>query len=189
MRRPRIVAVALFSVALVASPVLAGELAGVSMADRIEVAGHALLRNGMGLREATWLKVDVYVAGLYLESTSSDPQVILAPDRIKHLVMEFVRSVGRAKLVEAWNEGFAKAAGDDGALRESVDRFNGWMTDVKKGDSLAFTYIPGEGTAVDVKGSRAGTIPGDAFARALFAIWLGPSPPNPGIREGLLGMR
>jgi hypothetical protein len=40
---------------------------------------------------------------------------------------------------------------------------------------------------VTVKGHDAATIPGPEFAQVLFAIWLGPDPPNLPLREGLLG--
>jgi len=40
---------------------------------------------------------------------------------------------------------------------------------------------------VDVNGAVKGTIAGDDFARALFAIWLGARPPNAELKTGLLG--
>jgi hypothetical protein len=42
-------------------------------------------------------------------------------------------------------------------------------------------------TQVDVNGAVKGTIKGDDFAKAFFAVWLGPNPPNPGLKTGLLG--
>jgi hypothetical protein len=47
--------------------------------------------------------------------------------------------------------------------------------------------VPGKGVVVEVKGHVETTIPGADFARALFAIWLGPEPPNTALKEGLLG--
>jgi len=40
---------------------------------------------------------------------------------------------------------------------------------------------------VEFKGDVKGVVPGADFAQALFRIWLGPSPPNAGLKEGLLG--
>jgi hypothetical protein len=40
---------------------------------------------------------------------------------------------------------------------------------------------------VGVNGTVKGTIAGDDFGRALFSIWLGSRPPNPGLKAGLLG--
>lgn len=179
-----------FVVALLISVTAAAsaELAGVTLPDETQVGDLRLVLNGLGLREATFLKVDVYVAGLYVEERSSDPAPILDPARAKRLVMRFVRDVGREKLVDAWNEGFEKnAAGKLEALRRSIDTLNGWMIDVRDGDTITLTWIPGSGTEVEVPGRPAGSIEGDAFGRALLSIWLGDSPPNEGLKEGLLG--
>jgi hypothetical protein len=174
--------------ALVAWPVVAGDLAGVTLPDQASVAGKTLVLNGLGLREATAFMVDVYVAGLYLEEKSSDAAAILESGQTKQLVMKFVRSVGKEKLAEAWTEGFQKNAGDKAAtVADGLSKLNGAMTDVKKGDVVALTYVPDAGTTVTVKGKDAVTIPGADFERVLFSIWLGANPPNVGLREGLLG--
>lgn len=172
----------------VAGPAAAGELAGVTLPDRITVDSKTLVLNGMGLREATWLKVDVYVAGLYLEAKSSDPEAILGSEQTKRLVMRFVRAVDRDALLKGWNEGFEKSAGPSAAaLRDRIATFESWVTDMPKDEGMSLTYLPGTGVQVEIKGQARGTVPGADFARALFRIWLGPTPPNPGLKEGLLG--
>jgi hypothetical protein len=82
----------------------AGELEGVKLPDQVTVSGRNLVLNGLGVREATVLMVNVYVAGLYLEAKSSDPAAILDPGQPKQIVMKFVRSVGKEKLTEAFTE-------------------------------------------------------------------------------------
>lgn len=166
----------------------AGRKAGVTMKDTINVAGKQLTLNGMGLREATVLKVDVYVAGLYLENPSSDPAQILASNETKTLVLKFVRDVDRDDIVKAWNDGFKNnAVVSVASLRPMIDQLNSWMRGFSDGDMLVFTYLPEEGLIVEVNGSRRGVIKNDDFARSLFAIWLGPKPPNAGLKKGLLG--
>jgi hypothetical protein len=54
------------------------------------------------------------------------------------------------------------------------------MVNMQSGQQLTFTHKPGAGIEVDVNGK--GTIEGDDFARAFFAIWLGAQPPNPGLK-------
>ena len=172
----------------VAAPAAAGELAGVTLPDRITVDSKTLVLNGMGLREATWLKVDVYVAGLYLETPSSDPEAIIGSEATKRLVMRFVRAVDRDALLKGWNEGFENSAGPSAAvLRDRIATFESWVSDMAKGESLSVTYRPGTGVQVEIKGEAKGTVPGADFAQALFRIWLGPSPPNAGLKQGLLG--
>jgi hypothetical protein len=173
---------------LAPAPGMAGVLAGVTLPDQVAVEGRTLVLNGMGVREATIFKVDVYVAGLYLEARSSDARQIIASEGPKRLVLQFVRDVGRDDLVQAWTDGFGKSAGSAlAALKDRIATLNGWMADVKRGDTLAFTQLPGRGIAVEVRGQPKGTIPGADFARALWGIWLGDRPPNPGLKQGLLG--
>jgi len=166
----------------------AGQLAGVSLPDQVAVDGRTLVLNGMGLREATLLRLHVYVAGLYLEARSSDAARILAADDTKRLLLHFVRDVGHDSLVGAWNEGFAKNGGPAlPGLRNRVETLNAWMVDVKRGDTLTFTQIPGRGVVVEVKGHAKGTLGGADFSRALWGIWLGDQPPNQKLKMGLLG--
>jgi hypothetical protein len=175
-------------VALLALPATAGQLAGVTLPDQVTVDGRTLVLNGLGLREATVLMVDVYVAGLYVETKTSDVGAILEADQPKRLVMRFVHTVGKEKLANAWTEGFDKNAGDQRAsLSDGLAKLNDAMADVRKGDVITLTYLPGAGVTVNVKGTDAAVIPGDAFQRVLFSIWLGPKPPNVSLREGLLG--
>jgi hypothetical protein len=176
------------AVIAVALPALAGKLGGVILPEQVSVGGRTLVLNGMGLREATVLMVDVYVAGLYVETKSQDAPAILEASQAKQLVMRFVRSVGKEKLAEAWTEGFDKNAGERrAALSSDLAKLNAAMIDVKKEDLITLTYLPDSGVTVSVKGQDDLVIPGADFQRVLFSIWLGPNPPNVSLREGLLG--
>ena len=184
------IAATLAIVAGLASGASAGMLQGVTLPDTVTVAGKQLVLNGMGLREATFLKVDVYVAGLYLERRSSDPGQILQSNQTKQIVLKFVRDVGRGDIVKAWNEGFHKnATVPEAQLRDRIAQLNSWMVGFKNGDVLSFTYVPGSGVSVDINGQHKGTIQGDDFAQSLFAIWLGAHPPGSSLKKGLLGRR
>lgn len=178
------VAMVLTTLLAVVSLASAGERAGVKMADTVNVGGETLTLNGMGLREATVLKVDVYVAGLYLEHVSSNPQQILASNETKVIVLKFKRDVGRDDIVKAWREGFEKNAPVPKPL---VDQLAQWMPSFRKGDVLMFTLMPGKGVAVDINGKRKGVLGDDNFSRSLLSIWLGPNPPTGSLKTGMLG--
>jgi hypothetical protein len=166
----------------------AGKRAGVEMPDTITVGGATLALNGMGIRKATIFNVKVYVAGLYLEHVSSNPNAIIAADETKRLVLLFVRNVGRDDIVNAWNEGFERNATVPVAqLRPFIDQLDAWMPAFHSGDALTFTYVPGEGVTVEVNGARKGVIANADFARSLFAIWLGQKPPGSALKRDLLG--
>jgi hypothetical protein len=174
---------------VIATPAAADQLAGVTLPNHITAEGRELTLNGLGLREATVLMVDVYVAGLYVEAKTADPAEIVRPDRMKILEMHFVRSVGKEKLAEAWTEGFDKNAGDKrDAVAAGLAKLNAVMADVKKGDVLGLSYQPGAGVTVTINTNELAVIPGADFQQVLYSIWLGPHPPNVSLREGLLGL-
>jgi hypothetical protein len=164
------------------------ECKGVSYPDQAQIEGSTLTLNGLGLRQATAFKVNVYVAALYVAKTSSDPNAILASNAPYELTLQFVRNVDAADISKGWDEGFAKNAKDQlPALKERIATFNSWMSDVKTGQRMTFTFKPGTGVSVIVNGAAKGTIKGDDFGKALLSIWLGADPPNPEIKAGLLG--
>jgi hypothetical protein len=169
-----------------AATAFAGTKGGVSLPDETQVAGKTLVLNGMGIREATVFNVKVYVAGLYLPAKSTDASAILGQDQPWRLTSKFVRDVDREKMVDAWKEGFEKT-GDEKALGDRISKLTGFMQDLHEGDTMTYTYVPGQGTTVEINGSAKGTIPGADFAHALLSIWLGPNPPNASLKAGLLG--
>jgi hypothetical protein len=171
---------------LLAGGLGAGELAGVSLPERVAVAGQDLVLNGMGLRKKAIFKV--YVGALYLAEKSGDPAKILAADAPRRMVMRFLRSVGKDRLVEAWKEGFANNAPQaQETLKGEIERFLSLWRDVQEGEEVTMTYIPGTGTTLAFAGKEVGTFAGKAFADALLAVWLGPKPPSEELKAGLLG--
>jgi hypothetical protein len=164
------------------------ECGGVSFPRQTQSGGATLKLNGLGLRQATLLKIDVYVAALYVAETSADANAILAANTPKELILHFVRNVDRADLDKAWDEGFEHNAKSQlAALKERIETFKGLMSDMKTGEQLRFVSKPGTGVEVDVNGTVKGTIAGDDFTQALLSIWLGSHPPNADLKAGLLG--
>jgi hypothetical protein len=174
--------------ALAAAPARGKECKGVTFPDETQAGGATLVLNGLGLRQATAFKVDVYVAALYVAQSSADANAILASSTRKELILQFVRDVGSADLTRAWQEGFDNNANAQlPALEERIEKLKGWMADMKTGQRLIFVVEPGAGIEVNVNGTLKGTIEGDDFAKAFLSIWLGAKPPNPGLKTGLLG--
>lgn len=184
----RILMPVIVAAALTAGVAHGKECKGVSFPDQAQVEGSNLTLNGLGLRQATFLKVNVYVAALYVAKTSSDPAAILGSGTPTELILQFVREVGADDLRKGWSEGFEKNSKDQlPALKERIATLNGWMSDVKSGQRLTFVLKPGAGVQVDVNGMVKGAIKGDDFAKAFLSIWLGADPPNPEIKAGMLG--
>jgi hypothetical protein len=157
----------------------------ISFPRHVQVNGSDLILNGLGVRKATFLKVNVYVAAYYVGLPGHNPQPLIEADGPQQLTLQFVRNVGAEDLRKAFVEGFERvhAAG----LGERVARLNSWMTDMETGQRLTFVRLPQSGVQITVNGVQKGVIEGADFSRALISIWLGPAPPNPELKAGLLG--
>jgi len=178
----------LLALAVCVTPVLAVEIGGVSLPDELAAGGDQLLLNGAGLRKKFVIKV--YAGGLYLPQKAGDPSKIIAADQPMAIRMHFIyKEVKGQKLIDTWNEGFAKAAGDRAAaIRPQIERFNSYFSgSAYKGDVYDLIYVPEDGVRVYIKGQLKGTVAGIDFKQALFAIWLGDRPADKGLKAGMLG--
>ena len=154
---------------------------------RIEVEGHELVLNGMALRKKAIFKV--YVAGLYLAQKGNNAEAILAADSPRRIVLQFLRGVSGNQMCDALNDGLKDNTPNPSAeLLSHFTTLCGFFEEVKKGEQFVFTYLPGQGTVVEVKGARKGIIEGKDFADALFRAWIGPKPgPGDDFKRKLLG--
>ena len=164
----------------------AASLAGVTLPDSQQVAGKSLVLNGLGLR--TKMMVKVYVAGLYLEQKSSDPNAIMKSDAPWRIVMHFIYHPSKSQMADAFNDGFKDNAPDAvKTMKADIDKLNGVLEDLKAGDEMVFTFVPGTGTNLTINGKDKLTIAGQPFAQALLSVWLGPKPPTADLKKGMLG--
>ena len=163
----------------------AGELEGARLPDTLKAGDKTLNLNGLGLRKKAMFKV--YVGGLYLESPSKDAGAIIMTDEAKAIRMHFLRDLKKAQLVEAFQEGFEANVKDKAAQQAAFERMLAVVPDVKEGNTLTFTYVPGKGTTLSAGSQELGVFEGKGFADAVFALWLGPKPPSEELKRGLLG--
>jgi hypothetical protein len=90
---------------------------------------------------------------------------------------------------DAWKESFEKNCPKPCAeLKDRLTALNSYMSDLKTGDSMSFTWSPGR-TEVHVRGRSMGVVTGDDFAKVMLSTWMGPSPPNAALKEGMLGKK
>ncbi|MCY1079965.1 chalcone isomerase family protein [Archangium lansingense] len=171
---------------VLALPAAAKEVAGVQFPETLKVEGKDLKLNGAGLRKK--LVFNVYAAGLYVESPSQSPQQVIETDQVKRVRMSMLRDLDKKSVVEAIVDGFKKNSKDKlPALQQRLDTFTSAIPDVKKGDELLLTYVPGKGTTIESKGGQKISVEGKDFSDALFSVWLGKSPVDESLRDGMLG--
>lgn len=178
---------ALLTLLLTASAAWAGTLAGVNLPDKAQVDGHALVLNGMGLRSKLIIKV--YVGGLYLPQKQKSAQAILAADAPRQMALHFIYDVSKEQMCDAWDEGLeANVPNASAEVKKNFQTLCTWMDGVGKGQKLTMTYLPGQGTRVDIAGKVKGTIPGKPTADAILSTWIGPDPaPGKDFKKAVLG--
>jgi hypothetical protein len=176
------------TLALAATTAGAATLAGVTIADSTDVNGQKLVLNGAGLRKKFVVKV--YTGALYLPAKQSNAAAILGADTPRRQVMHFVYDVDKGKIAEAWTEGLAdntpKASAE---VKAEFAKLSAWMEDMKEGQEIVMTYVPGTGTTVTVNGKNKGTLGGGkAVSDAILATWIGPKPgPGGDFKKAILG--
>ncbi len=173
------------TVLLAAPLVQAREQDGVRMPDTVVVEGKELKLNGMGLRRK--FIVNVYVAGLYVESPGKSAPTLISSDQIKRMTLFMLRDLSKDKITDALRDGFEKNSKSQmPVLKERLERLAAMIPDAKKGSTIVITYVPGTGTVLSGPGERS-VIEGKDFADALFSVWLGKNPVDDGLKKGLVG--
>lgn len=170
-----------------ALPVRAVEIGGVVLPETLKAGEEKLLLNGAGLRRKFFVKI--YAAGLYLPQKSRNAAAVVNADEPMAIRMHFIYDgISPEQLVETWNEGFKAATGDKtGPIQAEIERFNGFFTEtVHKDDVYEIIYTPDKGVRLYIQDRLMGVIPGIAFKRALFGIWLGDEPADGGLKSGMM---
>lgn len=186
-------------IALLALPTLAGavveEKSGVEYPDEITV-GEApdtvtLVATGVGLREKTFLKVDVYTIVSYVAKDTDlgdkPGEGLATADVPKRIQMDLRRGFSKEKLINSFVEGIEKNYDDISAFEADMNAFMAYFTrDAEEGDKLIFHYCPAKGLTTELNDETLGTIENKAFARALWTIWFGGKPVNGDLKKALL---
>lgn len=188
--RRRILAYCLGCTLALAAPGLPGraaELAGVRLPDTVQEDGTTLYLNGIGLRTYSFLHIQIYVAGLYLQHLSSDAQEILHSPEVKLLTIVFKRDVSAARGREAWRTGLQDNCQLPCHLDPSVlSHFLDAIPAMRQGEAFSFLFDQ-SGATVRANGKLIGTIPRPQFAEAMLASFLGQNPGSQQLKQALLG--
>jgi hypothetical protein len=165
--------------------VQAAELNGVKFEDTLSSDQKQLQLNGLGLRKKAIFKV--YVAGLYLESKSSDAKSILESNQEANITLKFLRDVDSKTISEAFATGFEKNCPNKcAAFKEEVTKLGSLLTNIKEGDSISFKIKP-ETLVFVASDSKSHEVNKSGFAKEFLKLFLGDHPPQDSLKQGLLG--
>jgi hypothetical protein len=90
---------------------------------------------------------------------------------------------------KALNDGLAKSTGNNtGPIIEEINQLSSsFDSGVSEGDYYEFIYMPRIGTHVIKNNNLVGIIPGLAFKKAFFGIFLSDNPIQKNLKKALLG--
>ena len=93
------------------------------------------------------------------------------------------------KMEKATLEGFEKSTrGNTAALEKEIEQFiSVFREEIREDDVYDMIYLPSKGVQVIKNNKQAAIIPGLAFKKALFGIWLSPDPVQESLKRELLG--
>lgn len=193
---------------------------GIAFPQRIEAPAGAERRTlellGLGAREKTMFKVNVYALGLYVDSAAAVPllrqaagrlerkkalkdsgfQAVLLRDEVaKSLRWVMARDVGATDVAEAFRDSLeprvqrlAKTAEEKAAAAAALATLRGWFDagELKEGTELLFHWEPGARLHVVVGGAAKGTIVNPVLCAALFDVYVGADPISSGAKNAIL---
>jgi chalcone isomerase-like protein len=173
---------------VLAGTALAADVGGAKLADKVSVGGQELVLNGAGIRTRAIFKV--YVGSLYVPAKAGALDAVLAkaPRRIQ---LNLLRDLSGDQLADAVNDGLKdnNTAAELDAVKAQTEQFiataKGFGA-LKEGSIVTLDFVDGA-TKVGFDGAAKGTIPGEAFNRALTKIWLGDNPVQSDLKKAMLG--
>lgn len=172
-------------------PVLAFKYEDQEFEDKIQLAGSALLLNGVGKRAVSILRG--YVAGLYLSRKSTTPDAVYAASGPKRVQIRMLLEVGAEEFVKAVNKGVGRncSEAEKEALSTRLPLFTQNLQSVgkvRKNDLINIDYLPEQGTVLYVNGKQWGqAVPGNDLYTAFLKVFLGDKPVDKRLKAGLLG--
>ncbi len=147
---------------------------------------------GVALRTKTIVKVKVYAIGLYvadsaiagpLKGKAGTPELyreLVNGDFKKKVVMKFLRDVSTEQIRDAFRDSL-KGAGS------KADVWITYFNEIHSGQECVIGWTPGVGLETKVAGADKPAINDQAFAAAVFGIWLGDKPIQEEVKSGLVG--
>ncbi len=150
-----------------------------------------MVASGIGLREKTIMKVDVYLIVSYVDIAvdlgDKPADAIRTLDVAKRIQMDLRRGFSREKLANSFSEVIAKNYDDMTAFEADLDVFLAYFDrDAQENDRLVFESVPGVGLTTFLNGKIKGTIRNPAFTEALWTVWFGEKPADGGLKKALV---
>lgn len=184
--------VSILAVCLMGSVAVAKEASEIKLPESLKAGSSDLILNGSGLRikKVGFVKLELYVAGLYLTQKSTDAATLTNADENMGIKLHITsKLISSKKMANATRDGFEQATGGNTApIQKEIDEMISVFSEkINVDDVYDLVYVKGEGTQIYKNGKLAKTIKGLEFKKALFGIWIGNDPVQADLKKNLAG--
>lgn len=164
------------------------EVSGKVIPDSAAVGSATVPLSGAALLKYKWV-ISLYVAGLYVPAGTPATAAAAVAVSPKRLLMNYARDIPREKMVEATDSTIGNGLSDAQrlALQPSLTAWNALYPAPQENDVVTFDHLPGGLLIMSNNGAEIGRLTDEAFAQALFAIWIGEDPVKESLRDTLIG--
>lgn len=183
--------------AVLALPIVAGAIVepktGFEYPDQITVGETtAMSATGVGIREKTFLKFNVYTIVSYVmdgtDLGDNPGEALINFDGPKKLQMDLCRGFSKSKLINAFKDVIDNNYKDQSAFATDMTTFFAYFTrDAEENDKIEFMYSPDNKLVTTVNGQEMGTIDNFEFVKALWSVWFAEKPASDSLKDSLLG--
>ncbi|MDE1905942.1 MAG: chalcone isomerase family protein [Rhodospirillales bacterium] len=165
----------------------AAQLAGVTMPDAQTLGAQTLTLNGIGLRTYSFMRVHIYVAGLYLPQPMNDASSILKSPEPKILSLHFLHNVGLTQERSSWKKGLiANCMAPCNLSSAELQEFLATLKPISAGEEIQFIFAH-QGMNAYENGQLVGHVGNPQLAQLVLAVFIGPHVSAVNLKKELLG--
>ncbi|MES3040845.1 MAG: chalcone isomerase family protein [Pseudomonadota bacterium] len=179
---------AILGLLLLAMPLQAITMANVTFPDTWRTGDTTLVRNGVGVREYSFLRIKVYAAALYLPVPLHQAQAVLDLHGPRVLQMQFLRAASVLDTRKAWLLYLQKNC-DVGCSWPalSVQKFLAALPETRRHSRQTYVF---EADYVEIfdNDKRLIRLDDPVFSRLLLSTWIGEQPTTEELKRALLGL-
>ncbi|MCK9564206.1 MAG: chalcone isomerase family protein, partial [Bacteroidales bacterium] len=160
----------------------------VSLALLFSFRAQALELNGVA--PFTELGNEIYLAGLFVDSRSSDIAELFSDARERKMEIRFSSDMSRRRWSNNWMQSIAINTSRDAlvsAADELSQALSSFADNLSTGDQVEIHYIPGEGTDIRLNGTTLANDLGPGIFNLFLSSWIGSVPPSSNFRNALVG--
>lgn len=186
------IAMVLLALCLATGTAFAVDAKDVTFPEQIKLENVDLVLNGSGIRvkKVGFVKVEPYVAALFLTEKMADGEAVISADTPMAIRLYITsKLISSKKMSKSTREGFERSTnGNTAPIQNEIDEMMAVFSEkINVDDVYDMVYIPGTGTCIYKQGEKKTTIKGFEFKKALFGIWLGTQPTTEDLKAGMLG--